>query len=408
VKIKHTFGRRSRSAQIAGSGNKHRRSAVLLAAAASTLLAMQSKADTYQLMQSGTIDWFSTFDSYTTWRDTTTSTNSNLPANGGIVDAYQSGTSGVNAIVNLNYAYSGTGLSTLNVDSGCKINQSSGTSAMIAGTVYIGSQLGGNGGTYTLAGGTLTSTYFYDGYGSSGYVNQSSGAASLSFLTVGYDVNGVSGTYTISGGTLAAPNFNDEVGTFNQSGGTVTISGIGYVGLNGTSTYNLSGGTFSSLGTNAFYIGDNGTGTFNVSNSAQVLMSSLQIGVQGTGQYVQTGGTVSVLANGTSGVFLGLYSPGLGAASGTVNGGTFSVPSGNLYVGYSGAATFSQGGHCQRQYYLDRLQQFQWCVQLFTATGHHKQYQYRLFRTDRLLRCRIIHAKRGYEQRICFERWLAI
>ena len=154
-------------------------------------------------------------------------------------------------------------------------NQTGGTHN--TGTLYIGSSPSTSG-TYLLSGGTLNATSFQDGREGTGTFNQSGGAVVVPGSTtpnifgvilptflVGYGGNG---TYQLSGGTLstvvAAVGYGGT-GTFVQSGGTHTASGEVLVGSSdsssapGTGTYTLSGGTLQT----PVVSGGLGTSTFN-------------------------------------------------------------------------------------------------------------------------------------------------
>jgi hypothetical protein len=143
-----------------------------------------------------------------------------------------------------------------------------------------------------------------------GAVNQSNGTVTIS---AGTDFimawgTGSSGTYTLSGGNLVANQsewigFNGT-GTFNHTGGTNTInaSAVGsfYVGANNsaTGTYNLSG-TGALVSNETEYIGHSGFGTFNQSGGSNTITGAgndLVLGFNpGTaGNYILSGGTLSV------------------------------------------------------------------------------------------------------------------
>ena len=144
------------------------------------------------------------------------------------------------------------------------------------------------------------------------------------------------------GGYLGEP--SNGVGTFNQSGGTNTISPT-----NGTSLvlgyntgdqgfYNLVQGTLSAMGSNDF-IGYGGIGEFNQSGGAS-RQGTVYIGANGggTGVYNQTGGTAS-----TSLIYLGY---GIGSSGTYVLGGNgaLSTSFNSEYVGYGGVGNFNQSG----------------------------------------------------------------
>jgi fibronectin-binding autotransporter adhesin len=209
-------------------------------------------------------------------------------------------------------------------------NQSTGSNLVGGGGLYLGHNATDNG-FYNLSGnGTLSSSFHeFLAYGNSSTAifTQSGGANTLASdlsleLAVG---SGSTATYALSGGTLT--NTGTEIvgylgaGTFNQSGGTNTINsngaanGVLYLGFGGVSTgsYVLSGtGSLSVSGIE--YVGYNGSGNFN-----------------------QTNGSNSV-----SGLYLGYNGSVTGAY--TLGGGSLLVGTGSEYVGYSGTGTFSQTG----------------------------------------------------------------
>jgi fibronectin-binding autotransporter adhesin len=126
------------------------------------------------------------------------------------------------------------------------------------------------GGTLTLAGGSL-------GNGSADGTNRA--------INIGVS-SGQTAALTVQSGTIAQGGSAGMVvgdagtGTFNQTGGVVTLGAGGlYVGdgSSGVGTVNLSGGTFTSTGLPTILATRN-RGTINVSGSAQVTLATLQFG----------------------------------------------------------------------------------------------------------------------------------
>jgi T5SS/PEP-CTERM-associated repeat protein len=259
--------------------------------------------------------------------------------------------------VNLYIGYSGTGTFT----------QTGGTNS--PNFCYLGYNSGSSG-TYILSdNGKLSSSTsgVCIGYNGTGIFTQTGGTnSSPAALFLGYN-SGANGSYTLSGsGSLSS---NGEcigysgTGTFTQTGGTNTLgSSPIYLGLNSgaTGTYYLRGtGNLSASG-NSEYVGYSGTGTFNQSGGTNSISGYLYLGYNsgangtynlsdtgilskvydeyigyfGTGTFNQTGGT-----NTTSALHLGLSSN----ASGTyiLNGGTLITKF--IYAG-SGNNTFKFGG----------------------------------------------------------------
>ena len=146
-------------------------------------------------------------------------------------------------------------------------------------------------------------------------------------------VSGNAAQYNLSGGTINAPILQvDSGGTFNQTGGTVNVlpylsedanqptgtlsSGL-YVGLNGTGTYNLSGGGTLQAG-----------GFFTSGQSTSQAAGNEYIGYNAgsNGVFNQSGGNN----------LLGQYSNPTNPFSGSTGG--------NLYVGYLGNGTYNLSG----------------------------------------------------------------
>ena len=205
-----------------------------------------------------------------------------------------------------------------------------GTYQLAGGTLTIGNGIvgcgGGSdaGGTGTLVqtGGTLTAnTGFAVGSGGRGTVNVSAGTFTLptagTNLSVGA-TSGYAGTFIVGGtGALAVPELHvgdAGTGTFNQTAGTTSVSGVTYVGYSagGTGTVAATGGALSSAG-------------------------EIVVGFAGTGTVNQSGGTVS-----TPTLVAGYAAGGVGTYTLSANG-TLNVTV-NEYVGYGGAGTFNQSG----------------------------------------------------------------
>ena len=191
------------------------------------------------------------------------------------------------------------------------------------------------------------------------------GSNTLSAQGLNVDLDGEA---TLSSGTLSASTaayFGDlGTGTFQQSGGTVSIQNEFSVGraVNGDGTYEMSAGDLNISGT--AYIGRSGDGIFNLSNGnvtvngghfriaensnstglltmtggALTISNSrdLHVGPNGPGTVVQSGGIVQVSNN----VLLGLASTGSGNYS-MSNNSVLNV-TGSLAVGEFGQGTFQQ------------------------------------------------------------------
>lgn len=164
---------------------------------------------------------------------------------------------------------------------------------------------------------------------------------------------GAYGVYNLSAGSFqTARNFQigaSGIGVFNQTGGTVNVTGgfnvVGrYVGGNGL--LNISNGTYTNTTTNHMIIGEGGSGVVNVSGAGQLLFTA-------------AGGAISLGSNngGPGAGVLNLLSGGLvvapqildeknGPADGSsivnFNGGTLRVTTGSTLAGtYMGGLTNS-------------------------------------------------------------------
>jgi hypothetical protein len=170
------------------------------------------------------------------------------------------------------------------------------------------------------------------------------------FLNVGY---GGSGTYNLSNGALLVSGFaatetigaGRGFGLFNQTGGIHTISNQLVVGDSAKGIVNLSDGT---LTTTDEIIGHfDGDGTFNQTGGTHTVSEILYIaqgifggGVSCLGVYNLSGGAATI--SGTSGMYVGFNIGGSGTV--TLSDGALSLTTGNEYVGYRGAGSFTQSG----------------------------------------------------------------
>ncbi len=214
-------------------------------------------------------------------------------------------------------------------------------SVSVNDTIAIGAD-GSNGtGTFNIAGGTVNATNRIalgqnGGGNNQGTVNQTAGDVTTGEVRVGWD-GGNFGTYNISGGTLTVNgglhvggnggNGTPSNGTFNLSGtGSVTTTAEIDMGDGGNATMNVSGGTLS--------VG----GHFNMAGGQSPVVN-------------QTGGSIMVSQdlnvgdnNGTVGTYNmsgGTLQPGLagsGAGGGVGGGG------GALDIGWNNTGTFNQTG----------------------------------------------------------------
>jgi autotransporter-associated beta strand protein len=187
--------------------------------------------------------------------------------------------------------------------------QGSGTTTLTGASTYIGNTLISSGSTLTLTtGGSLTDTAITVANGatlnlSGGNINSNT---SSSFLQVGDGSTGATSTVNLSSGTLTTTDttFANQTGStavFNQTGGIHNIKdklSLGYYqGASGT--YNLSNGQVSALVLNVVGAG---TGTFNQTGGSVTVDAvifgtesffSLGGGNPGVGVYNLSGGTLT-------------------------------------------------------------------------------------------------------------------
>jgi hypothetical protein len=141
--------------------------------------------------------------------------------------------------------------------------------------------------TFDMSGNTLTTQALAVGYTGRATFNHSAGAVILNNpgldMAVGEHAGG-DGIYNLSGtGALSVAHdlfvgrFASSTGTFNQSGGTNSVTSQLVVGADASSSgvYNLSGGTLS-VG-NSFVVGSNGTGTLTVQPGGSASTNNLSI-----------------------------------------------------------------------------------------------------------------------------------
>ena len=119
---------------------------------------------------------------------------------------------------------------------------------------------------------------------------------------------------------------------FIQSGGSLAITTLQIVGVNGTGSYTLSNGTNTAELLN-LASGPSGNGAYSLLNG--VLASNREsIGTMGTGTFMQSGGTNTVATT----LIVGHNASG----NGTYRLVAGSLAAGAEYVGYTGTGTFEQ------------------------------------------------------------------
>ncbi|MGC9194148.1 MAG: autotransporter domain-containing protein [Syntrophobacteraceae bacterium] len=200
----------------------------------------------------------------------------------------------------------------------------------VGDALNVGAQSGASG-TYNLSGGALKANFEDVGEIGIGTFNQSGGTNTVTYgLTVG-DNSGTgyynlsAGTNTVNGGLFVGA-FRGT-GTFTQTGGNNSVTGGLYLGADvfgsGSTmgTYNLSGGA---LLADTEAVGLGGTGTFNHTNANNTVSGELFVGSEGgTGTYNLSGGALKADSE-----FVGLYGTGIFTQTGGTNTNT-----GMLFLG---------------------------------------------------------------------------
>ena len=264
--------------------------------------------------------------------------------NGSTATFTQAGTSVFNSLSELNVGQSGVGTFT---QTGGNFNYATvGGSNPVGdadGLLRVSQNASSAGSTYTMSGGTLTQTAVTD-------LNNQGNWNSIGEGT------GSNGTFNLSGGAEVKVSFDartfvgrNGTGTVNQTGGVFEIrrSEVNLGDTGGTGTYNISNGTFQTLGGGPIVVGQwtNGTGNLNVSATGVVNASGDLIVANGstvdnahpTGTVTQNGGSVNVSGR--------LYIANSSLSRGTyrLQGGVLDLTNGNIDRG-AGNATFEMTG----------------------------------------------------------------
>ncbi|MBV9008474.1 MAG: hypothetical protein JO354_04805 [Verrucomicrobia bacterium] len=168
------------------------------------------------------------------------------------------------------------------------LDQTSGT-LLINNELDVADQTTSNG-IYNLSSGTVSPTAEIIGnYGTGTFTQTGGNNDAGSSLSIGYNA-GSSGTYNLN-----SFNGTATLGSLNSSGYANTEETIGYCG-NGT--FNQSGGTNTAADITIGYTAHS-TGTYNLSGGTISVGSTLNVGYNGTGAFVgsgtfnQTGGTIT-------------------------------------------------------------------------------------------------------------------
>jgi hypothetical protein len=221
------------------------------------------------------------------------------------------------------------------------VNQSLGT-FVLAGTdssLYIGYTNAGSG-TFTLSSGNLLGTgrTVFAGYYANGVYNQSGGSANLGNL--------------VAGGFTSTLPLNVSNGSVNLSGGTLQIGNTTAVGSNSTGTFLQTGGAHNFVtGSLGLVLGYNfpGSGTYTLAGGIlNATNASIYVGLNGSGTYNQSGGTAS-----TINFIAGYNGAGTTRSSGSVSLSDGTLTSINSFIAYNGSANFNQSGGTHSTGFLD-------------------------------------------------------
>ena len=267
-----------------------------------------------------------------TYTGTTTVNGGMLVVGAGTAGDLGTNTSGIvlNGAANLNFTRTNAGLSLSNIISGngsVTQNGVGGTTVLSGENTYTGATTV-SAGTLTLTGNrTVTTTGTYTVYGAAGTTQT---------------LNIQNGNYGITGGNFAVGN-TGSTATVNHTAGTITLPVNNLILGNGSTagtsgTYNLSGGALTvtniiSLGTNAgFSAVSPNTSTITVSGTGTLTAGTLRIGrYDGTGYFnttntfTQTAGTTTITNLGLGGFATDNASSGPIIANLNLTGGTFSA-----------------------------------------------------------------------------------
>jgi hypothetical protein len=279
----------------------------------------------------------------------------------------------------------------LTVTNGAHVSQGT---AGLSGTPFTVGSTNTTGAVVHIGGGT--STLF-----SVGQTRIGQGAAALfdqtgGTVTFDKQLQVGNGTYSMAGGSMTTPRIvigGSGPTSFNHSGGTVTVPGTGSTSINGisignggtqTATYNLSGASASLSVPGTTTVGDFSVGTFNQSggnNTAGTLVVggragiagqyflsgnallgafNVTVGLNGNGQFHQSGGThtATTLQLGQNAGSTGAYDisagtlnlqnlniQGGGNGQFVLNSGSVTVANGiNINSATSGSIYFIEGG----------------------------------------------------------------
>ena len=199
-----------------------------------------------------------------------------------------------------------------------------------------------NGGTATIGSGDVAvSDRAYIGYtGGNGTVTMTGGT---------FDLNQI----RVSKASAAGDNTGgDTTGTFNLSGGTVTVGevqvgqgGHGASGMNASTGYfNHSGGTVDFTAGGVLSVGTTGTGTYTLSGTGVVNGKTMQVGY-GRTYYAEDGHSVGVFTQSAGTTVTADVSLDIGTGWDEIGNGTYNMQGGTLNIkGYGLNLGYAQAG----------------------------------------------------------------
>ncbi|MHB9072264.1 MAG: autotransporter domain-containing protein [Desulfobaccales bacterium] len=161
------------------------------------------------------------------------------------------------------------------------------------------------------------------------YDNEYIGQNSTGTLTQGGFTNTVNNNLRLGQNAGAS-------GTYDLSGGSLSVGGNAYIGYSGTGTFTQTGGTHTVTGILMLAADAGSSGTYSLSSGSLSVGNYEAVGYSGTGTFTQSGGTHSVTA-----LYLGIAAGASGSY--TLSDGSLSV-GGDEYIGYSGTGSFTQSG----------------------------------------------------------------
>lgn len=186
--------------------------------------------------------------------------------------------------------------------------------------------------------------------GGTGTVNQSGGSVTKTgggFLTIGGN-GGATGTYTQTGGTLTSNAVfvgENDNGTLTLSGGTSTFTGQFYVGLQGgaNGTLNINPGATVTVGEITVGERDAATGTVNLNGGT--LNVNLIRGVTATGGRTVNFNGTNVIARGDNAAFIGgLTAANVQAGGANLDTNGFTVTANQALLAGTGGGGLTKSG----------------------------------------------------------------